>query len=131
MGVERIRMSGFCGWIGDVTDEAQARHTLARMAKGLRNATAPSMHKNTGANCGLLIGGALQEVHFCAADDIWVAIVGYPDWATAADRDSARIRGHAEVAADAYRASGDTFLKGSSTPQVEFCPAYGHRLDRR
>jgi asparagine synthase (glutamine-hydrolysing) len=104
-------MSGFCGWIGDVTDEAQARHTLARMAKGLRNATAPSMHKNTGANCGLLIGGALQEVHFCAADDIWVAIVGYPDWATAADRDSARIRGHAEVAADAYRASGDTFLK--------------------
>jgi len=111
MGVERIRMSGFCGWIGNVTDEANARHTLARMAKGLRAVAAPSMQESIGANCGLLIGGARQEVHFCAADDIWVAIVGYPDWATAADRESARIRGHAEVAANAYRASGDALLK--------------------
>lgn len=104
-------MSGFCGWIGNVTDEANARHTLARMAKGLRDGAALSMQKNIGANSGLLIGGAPEEVHFCAAHDIWIAIVGYPDWATAADRDSARTRGHAEVAADAYRASGDTFLK--------------------
>lgn len=109
-------MSGICGWIGGVRDEAQARATLDAMRAPLSDGEAPAPAPLSAATCALAVAPGVHAATLHRSDALLAAVEGQLRWRSPAFAALAAEQGAAAAVAEAYRRQGSACLQEMAGP---------------